>query len=344
MTARNTSAGVRFEPGQLTSDCDVTVQYEGASPELRAEDTRFEVQGEIFHHGDVLSINVQQHEDGSPTQSNVHDASDEWGLATLPCRHPEADDALHPFLFRSEGQDPRQASNFQLMSSSVVKYVDGALQFLVEKGSAVYELVWASSQALVDQIGDDIGQLLSRDRERLHIRVHYRCHEETGYPDRLQTFIAAGPPPRPTAANETLDDGLFTAEHIVGTDYLQDMYVSRRSKVKVRIDLTSTSTRTTMKPLKYVFDKTQQNGPFYKYSPRLNSHDGSERMEEWEIVLEAKEGSSKRNVGEGGNTILAVKQQVSAIKSFQACDLFLRASNAVVFAGNPGKSQHFARS
>ena len=214
-------ASITFQSGALEQTHSIRIQHQRPSKYQTPEDVLVRVSGEEVQIGDriVVSIEPQMVRDCEvelPTTAvSSTSALVEFPVFQPPSR-PNAD------LYASAAVHGRTATKFERVTQSaglrLFEKAWGAtyLSFNAATGAAskavstVYDVVWSSSKSVAGKISSMVAQHLTNDgKEPLHIRIHYLC-DPRGYPCRLLTVIAAGPPPQPEAGTEC-HDGLYTA-------------------------------------------------------------------------------------------------------------------------------------
>ena len=295
---------------------EVEIKHYKATTPYTLLDTNGELDDQCIQHGDSIVVEATGIDHSRLSGSSLTETS--VGAARVQVTLPEGfDKDFVPEVFASASTDFNEEPHFQRVTNAVEPRLEQdphtGLLYLIFAiiGTAlrtVYEVVWVPAKAVGERFVTQIEQALNIDNERLYVRAHYRCNKD-GYPCQLITVIGAGDPPAPEEEDD-LEDGLFTAELLKGTNRLCDKFVSSRSEVVVKMEPFHPDSSTDNKGWEYKFHKQADSKcvRYYKVLVSTNSlGDAGSQKQQSALTLEIEK--DKRNIS-GGSSVIAMKRQV----------------------------------
>ena len=325
-------ATIKFRHGALKRVHGVKLQHQRPSERQQPEDVLIKIEEEEVQLGDrvVLSIDPQSTSKLEPTgaqpvdlctgASNAAPKSSDMVVdipVDVPPSKPIAD------LYASSQTEEEDASDYRRVTDSVgLKLEDKSrgekhltfnaaaaiAGFASKAASTVFEVVWSKSKAAANKASSAVAQFFASDKKPLHIRVHYRC-DSHGYPNRLQTIIAAGSPPQ-LADKDKCDDWWYTARGDGGEKNLKDKLISCRDHVRVQIEpFNPTPAWKMTKSREYTFTKPPRGTDcnYYYHGMGLFLDQVQSTAEhEWEVMITVLKNDQV--IGKGNSVVLIQKQ------------------------------------
>ena len=322
----------------LNTTHSVGIEHQRPAERQRSEDALVTIEGEEVQLGDRVSVSIQEQSADTSTVTWYHERQQgikrtytasqaASAIVDIPVVPPAS--KSNPDLYASSTMEDDRPAQFERVTESaglkLVKMAQGAthLTFSVattiakKAGTTVYELVWSSSKFVANKISSAVAQYLSDgDSEPLHVRVHYLC-DDRGYPCRLLTVIAAGPPPQPEADGEC-HDGLYSARCEGGGHNLKNKTISSRDHLRVRIKPLNPTSAWKMESTEYTFSKPPQTIDCHYYHLGMGleresfSRSSSASRNQCGMLIEVEKDG--KPIGKG-NTVLAIHRQVGNLIS-----------------------------
>ena len=319
-------ATIVFPPGTLKQPHAVRLQHQRPFEREQSEDVLIRMGEEEGQLGDQVVLSFEKLEPTGAQQVGL-------GVQSLGAA-PESSDVAVDILVHAPLNKPNaelyarsrmegeEVLDYRRVTDSaglkLVEYPQGETHltfnpvaaiagFASKAASTVYEVVWLKSKDVANKARSAVAQYLASDNEPLHIRVHYRCDQD-GYPCRLQTVIASGPPPQHA---DKCDDGWYTAHCVAGEINLTNKFISCRDHIRVQIEpFNPTPTWKMTTPNEYTFTKPprETNCHYYFHGMGLLLDQVQSTAEnKWEVMITVvKNGDVERK----GNSVLLIRKQV----------------------------------
>ena len=326
------NAKLSIDRDLLQTTHSVKIEHQQPAEGQQLDDALVRIEGEEVQIGDRVTVSIRAQSLNDATVTGDHGDKGAERVSTVstgvtatvdfPVVPPAS--KPNPDLYASSTVEDEQPSQFERVTESAgLKLVKKALgathltfntatSIATRTATTVYDVVWSSSKFAASKISSAVGQYLSDGESApLHVRLHYLC-DDRGYPCRLLTVIAAGPPPQPEAGSEC-HDGLYSARCDGGGHNLKKKTISSRDHLRVRIKPLNPTSAWKMESTEYTFSKPPQtiDSHYHYLGMGLDCENFSRsccaRQKLWEVLIEVEKNG--KPIG-NGNTVLTIQRQV----------------------------------